>query len=283
VVGKYPGLLEVETQYDDWKSHKWNTDRDPTRRLRCQQCHMYLERAAARSLADPYDLAVGLGVEYHNHRFAAANQYMPLALGSPGADEQTREVNQWLRGKTDIPEIQKVWPPGAIIPIQIEAPSSVRVGSALHVRVVLTNIKVGHSFPTGPLNIVRVWIELEVYDSAGKKVYHSGELDAENHVEAGSYILRPTALTKSGHAILTPDIWHPLGPQFRPAINPGESASFDYRSPVPRTVPGPLVARARLRYRKANQYFMNEVYDPEHREASVTDLCSASVEVAVIH
>ena len=27
-VGKYPDLLEVETQYDDWKQHKWNTDRD---------------------------------------------------------------------------------------------------------------------------------------------------------------------------------------------------------------------------------------------------------------
>jgi hypothetical protein len=282
VVGKYPGLLEVETQYDDWKTHKWNTDRDVTRRLRCQQCHMYLERAGARRLADPYDLSVGHGLEYHNHRFAAANQYMPSALSSPGAEEQTRNVNEWLRGKTEVSEIQNVWPHGAVIPIKIEAPTSVRAGSDLEVRVVLTNSKAGHSFPTGPLNIVRVWIELEVYDKAGKKVFHSGELDAENHVEAGSYILRPIALTESGHAILTPDIWHPQGPQFRPAINPGESASFDYRFPVPRAIPGPLVVRARLRYRKANQYFMNEVYDPEHREAPVTDLSSASGEVAVV-
>lgn len=43
------------------------------------------------------------------------------------------------------------------------------------------------------------------------------------------------------------------------------------------------MVRARLRYRKANQYFMNEVYDPDHREAPVTDLASASREVAVIH
>lgn len=281
-VGKYPGLLEVETQYDDWKSHKWNTDRDRTRRLRCQQCHMYLERAGARSLADPYDLAVGLGLEYHNHRFAAANQHMPLALGSPGAEQQTRDVNQWLTGKTEISEIQKVWPHGSIIPIKIEALTSVRAGAALGVRVVLTNNKAGHSFPTGPLNIVRVWIELEVYDKAGKKVFHSGELDRENHIEAGSYILRPIALTESGHSILTPDIWHPQGPQFRPAINPGESESFEYRFPVPKTVSGPLLVRARLRYRKANQFFMNEVYDPDHREAPVTDLSSASEQTAVV-
>ena len=33
----------------------------------------------------------------------------------------------------------------------------------------------------------------------------------------------------------------------------------------------------------ANQFFMNEVYDPEHREAPITDLSSASEEVSVIH
>ncbi len=283
VVGKYPGLLEVETQYDDWKTHKWNTDRDRTRRLRCQQCHMYLERAAGPTLADPYDLAVGLGLQYHNHRFAAANQYMPLALGSPGAEEQTRDVNQWLTGKTEVPEIQKVWPHGEIIPIKMEVVSSTRAGADLDVRVVLTNNKAGHSFPTGPLNIVRVWIELEVSDKAGRQLFHSGELDRENHIEAGSYILRPAALTESGHAILTPDIWHPKGPQFRPAINPGESGVFEYRFPVPKAGSGQLLVRARLRYRKANQFFMNEVYDPEHREAPISDLSLASEEVAVIH
>lgn len=281
VVGKYPGLLQVETQYDDWKHRKWNTDRDPARRLRCQQCHMYVESAPNRSLADPYDLAVGLGLQYRNHRFAAANQYMPSALSSPGAEEQTRVVNQWLTGKREVPEIQKVWPRGPIVPMKIEAPSSVRTGVYLDLRVVLTNNKAGHSFPTGPLNVVRVWIELEVYDKTGKKVFHSGELDQEDHVEAGSYVLRPIAITEDGHSIMTTDIWHPEGPQFRPAINPGESVSFEYHVPVPKAVTGPLVVRARLRYRKANQFFMDEVYSPYHREAPVTDISSASEETAV--
>jgi len=37
------------------------------------------------------------------------------------------------------------------------------------------------------------------------------------------------------------------------------------------------------RFAAANQFFMNEVYDPEHREAPITDLSSASEEVSVIH
>ncbi len=157
-----------------------------------------------------------------------------------------------------------------------------RAGATLKVRIVLADNKGGHSFPTGPLDVVRVWIELEVYGEAGKKVFHSGKLDRENHVEAGSYVLRPIAITESGHSILTPDIWHPKGQQFRPAINPGESGSFEYRLLVPRTVSGQLLVRARLRYRKANQFFMNEVYAPDHREAPVTDLSSASEEIAVV-
>jgi hypothetical protein len=281
VVGKYPGLLEVETQYDDWKHHKWNTDRDTTRRLRCQQCHMYFERAATRDLADPYDLAVGLGLGYRNHRFAAANQFMPSALNSPGANEQTRDANEWLTGKREVPEIQKVWPRGAVVPMKIEAASSVEPGGILDLQVVLTNSKAGHSFPTGPLNVVRVWVELAVQDNAGKKVFHSGELDRESHVEAGTYVIRPIAITEDGHSMMTEDIWHPQGPQFRPAINPGESESFEYRFQVPQDVAGPLKVQARLRYRKANQFFMDEVYSPDHRTAPVTDISSASVNIPV--
>jgi len=280
-VGKYPDLLEVETQYDDWKQHKWNTDRDVGHRLRCQQCHMDLETAASRDVADPYDVAVGLGTRYHSHRFAAANQYMPSALGAPGADVQAREVNLWLTGKKEVPEIKKVWPQGPIVVMKIEAPPSVQAGAFCALHVVLANNKAGHSFPTGPLNIVRVWIELEVFDNTGQKMFHSGELDRENHVEPGTYVLRPVALTENGHALLTPDIWHPQGPQFRPAINPGESETLAYRFPLPQSLAGPLVVQARLRYRKANQFFMNEVYGPEHREAPVTDICRVSQEIAV--
>jgi hypothetical protein len=162
---------------------------------------------------------------------------MPYTLGSPGAKVHTREVNQWLMGKTEIKGFRKMWPQGPIIPLKIEAPDSPQAGGALEVRVVLTNNKAGPSFPTGPLNIVRVRIELEVCDKAGKKVFHSGELDRENHVEAGSYILRPIALTESGHPILTPDIWHPQDHSFaRPSTPDNQllsSTASQFRKPCP--------------------------------------------------
>jgi len=282
VVGKYPGLLQVETQYDDWKHNKWNTDPNTAQRLRCQQCHMYDESVAHRAQADPYDLKVGLGLKYRSHRFAAANQFMPLALGSPGAAEQVRDVKKWLTGERLVPEIQKVWPRGPIVPIEIKVPASAEQGEMIGLQVVLTNKKVGHSFPTGPLNVVRVWIELDVRDHAGQEIFHSGGLDRENHVEPGSYVLRPIAITESGQSIMTPDIWHPKGPNYRPAIPPGKTESFEYRFPVPRGVTGPLMVKTRLRYRKANQFFMDAVYPHQHREAPTTDISSDFAQISVV-
>ena len=238
--------------------------------------------AYAFAEADPYDVKIGLGRKYRNHRFAAANQYMPLALNSPGAAQQVRHVDEWLRGERLIPEIAKVWPRGPIVPLEIKAPASARAGAPLDLQVVLTNKKAGHSFPTGPLNIVRVWLELEVRDGAGKIVFESGRLDGKNHVEAGTYVLRPVALTVQGEAVLTPDIWHPKGPIYRAAIFPGRSESFDYAFKVPARAAGPLTITARLRYRKANQFFMDAVYENEHRQAPITDISSATAQIALL-
>ena len=145
----------------------------------------------------------------------------------------------------------------------------------------LTNAKVGHGFPTGPLNIVRAWIEVSVEDGAGKEVFHSGRLDAENHIEAGSYILKPLAIDLAGHMVMEPELWHPQGPQYRPAVLPGQSATYDYKFQAPAGAPGPLRIHARLRYRKANQFFMDSVYPDEHRTAPVTDISSGEAEIAL--
>ena len=282
VIDKSVGPVEVETQYDDWRRGKWNTNPDVAGRLRCQQCHMYYASAARASDADPYDLKSGLGLEYRNHYFAAGNQFMPEQIEALDAAGEVERVNQWLEGRKDVPEISRVWPKGPIVALDIHAPAATRPGASVPIEVVLTNRKVGHGFPTGPLNIGRAWLEMQVLDGDGRVIFHSGELDPQNHVEAGSYILRPLAITTDGREIMMPDLWHPKGPQFRPAILPGQSEDFGYQVRVPEGVHGPLRVSARLRYRKANQFFMDSVYTDVHREASITDISSSQLTVEII-
>ncbi len=281
VIDKQLGPVQVETQYDDWKLGKWNTDPDVSRRLRCQQCHMYFVNAPNQAEADPYDVKIGLGLKYRNHYFAAGNQFMPETLDSPDAAAQIGRVNQWLHGDRDIAEIAKVWPQGPIVGLKIEAAASAGQGALTEVRVTLTNNKVGHSFPTGPLNIGRAWIELNIQDAVGTEIFHSGGLDPLNHIEPDSFVLKPLAITTEGKEIMLADLWHPTGPQYRPAILPGHSERYDYRVKLPEKVEGPLRISARLRYRKANQFFMDSVYTDRHREAPITDVSSASLNVQV--
>lgn len=282
VIDKSVGPVEVETQYDDWRRGKWNTDPDVSDRLRCQQCHMYYVRASQASAADPYDLKIGLALRYRNHYFAAGNQFMPKQLGAPDASAQVERVNQWLQGRKDVPEISPAWPHGPIVSLGIKAPSSVERGTVTLVQVALTNNKVGHSFPTGPLNIGRAWIELEIVDSAGHEIFHSGKLDAQNHIEAGSYILKPLAITTDSREIVMADLWHPTGPLYRPAILPGQSQGFAYQAQIPEGAQGPLRVIARLRYCKANQFFMDSVYTDVHREAPITDISSSQITIEVV-
>jgi len=280
VLNAAEGPVQVETQYDDWKHGKWNTDADASHRLYCQQCHMYAV-VSSRAQADPYDLKQRLGAIHRNHSFAAGNQYMPAAISAHNSGVHVERVQQWLRGERAVPEIDKVWPNGPIVELKIVAPQ--RTKADLNLQVVLSNKKVGHGFPTGPLNIARAWIELVVDDAAGNTVFHSGLLDAENHIEEGSYILKPLAIDTAGHMILKSDLWHPVGPKFRRAILAGESDSYDYNVKLPPNTNSPLTVKARLRYSKANQFFMDAVYPGARRLAPVTDLSSAQIRIELLY
>ncbi len=275
VLNEQEGPVQVETQFDDWKRGKWNTDPDSSRRLYCQQCHMYRVVTSHRQ-ADPYDLKARLGFQYRSHSFAAGNQYMPGALSAHNVKAHTGQVEEWLRGERAVNEIEKVWPRGPIVELKITAPAVAKPGDTLPITVTLSNRKVGHSFPTGPLNIARAWIELVVEDASGRQVFHSGLLDAQNHIEAGSYVLKPLAINTAGQMILKPDLWHPVGPKFRRAVLAGESDAYEYVFRLPPRMKSPLTVKARLRYSKANQFFMDAVYPDSRREAPITDISSAS-------
>ena len=272
------GPVQVETQYDDWKHGKWNTDRDPSKRLYCQQCHMHLVQTN-RAEADPSDLKKNHAAQHHNHGFSAANQYMPEALSAPNAPAHTKRVHEWLRGERIVPAIEHIWPRGPIVELSISAPRSVAAGERIAVQIRLTNRKAGHAFPTGPLNIARAWIELVARDSAGRVLFHSGLLDADNHIEADTYILKPLAINASGQMVMKPDLWHPVGPKFRRAILAGESDTYDFEVKVPSGTRGVISIDARLRYSKANQFFMDAVYSPQHRVAPVTEIATGHIEV----
>ena len=198
---------------------------------------------------------------------------------SPDAKGQIARVDDWLQGKKYISEIAKVWPKGPVLPIKIVPPKTLRPGEKAEFRTVISNNKAGHSFPTGPLDLIRAWVEVKVSDASGKVLFASGGLTPEGYVQPGAFELKAEGVNAAGTEIVRHDLWHYVGAKWKRAIFPGYSDMYEYHFNVPRNAKGPLTIAARLRYRKANQYFMDFAFPGKHLQTPITDLSSDRVEV----
>ena len=105
------------------------------------------------------------------------NSLVPELLKLEGWEEQVELTEKWLKGEFEIPEIQDKWRKGPVINVALEVPDSVAPGEKLPVRVVMTANKVGHDFPTGPLDIIQSWIEMHIEDQE----WVEAEVGAHSH------------------------------------------------------------------------------------------------------
>jgi hypothetical protein len=272
------GWVQLQNQYDNWRKSRWNHPDDPERTIECRECHMPL-------IDGSLDPARGDGADYNrspedgkhrSHRFLGANQFIPLVHGLPGAEKHVSLVNAWLRGEIEISEIADKWSQGPAVPIRIVAPARVEPGDAVDLRVEITNNKVGHDFPTGPLDIIQAWIELQVTDEAGEVVFSSGRRDEGHFIEPGTFMFKVEAVDRYGNLIDRHNLWEMVGVRFRRALFPGFSDAAAYTFACPSSMGGEpeniakersytfkttgeqrLFVEAKLQYRKVDQYMLN--------------------------
>ena len=296
------GWVQLQNQFDNWRKSRWNKPGHPEETIECRECHM--------PLVDSTDPAAGDALDYNrttddgkhrSHRFLAANQMMPLLLELEGAEEQARLSEAWLRGEIEIPEIGDKWKTGPAVPIELVAPKQAQPGETIAVAVNITSNKVGHDFPTGPLDIIQAWVELEVTDWKGQVVFHSGQVDEKNFIEPGSFLFKAEAVDQYGNLIDRHNLWEMVGVRYRRSLFPGfaDAAQFSFNCPsVMTTAPGQkledkefavtlpdgesgeLTLRARLRYRKIDQFLLNFLFGEDTALTSpITDMSWAETTI----
>ena len=256
------GWVQLQNQYDNWRKSRWNYPDEPERTIECRECHMPLQISADPGSGDDRDYNRSPGDRKHrSHRFLGANQWIPAALELPGAREHIELTEQWLRGELAIPEIADKWRPGPAVPIELVAPDTVKPGERVTIQAVITNNKVGHDFPTGPLDIIQSWVELVVVDQAGDTVYRSGQRDSAHFIEPGSFMFKAEPVDQYGNLIDRHNLWEMVGVRFRRAVFPGfaDQAEFSFVCP-PATE---LRVSARLMYRKVDQFLLNFLFGKE--------------------
>ena len=299
------GWVQLQNQYDNWKQSRWNQPGDPEKTIECRECHMPLSLSEDPSSGDRHDYNRSPDDGQHrSHRFLASNQFMPTVLDVPGAQRQVELTEQWLQGRYEIPEIADKWTEGPIVGVEILAPPEVAPGEEAEIKLVITSNKVGHDFPTGPLDIIQAWVEMTVVDDQGRQAYVTGRVDDKGFIEPGTFMLKAEPVDQQGNLIDRHNLWEMVGVRHRRALFPGFSDTIDFSFfcpeaarpdaremekediafgvPAPAADSGWLDVTVRLRYRKVSQYLLNFMFGAESGlTAPITDLAVANARIPV--
>ncbi|MFQ5494600.1 MAG: multiheme c-type cytochrome [Phycisphaerae bacterium] len=276
------GWVQLQNQYDNWRKSRWYHEGDPTKTVTCRECHMPLQASTDPAAGDAGDYNRTPDDEHHrSHRFLAANQVMPLLMKLPGAEEHVRLTEAWLRGEIEVPEIADKWTSGPVIRLGLNGPGHVRAGDKVDVQVVVTNNKTGHGFPTGPLDIIRSWVELTVEDQDGNVLHQSGVPDEQGMMANDAMVFKAEGIDRYGNDIDRHNLWEMVGARFKRSLFPGMSDSETYSfacpglvaPPVPEPgeevstmafsapkVPTELRVTAKLMYQKADAAFLDRLF-----------------------
>jgi hypothetical protein len=297
------GWVQLQNQYDNWRKSRWNHPGDATRTIECRECHMPLMDSRDPASGDPLDYNRKNGDGKHrSHRFLGANQAMPLLLKLPGAEEQVKLTERWLRGEYEVPEIAGKWTSGPAVAIELDSPREAEAGEPVTVRAIVTSNKVGHDYPTGPLDIIQSWVELTVTDPGGRVLYASGLRDERHFIEPGTFMFKAEPVDQYGNLIDRHNLWEMVGVRYRRSLFPGFSDTAEYafacpgdvsfgtralegqefRFDAPQTVAPELTVTARLLYRKIDQYLLNFMFgEKAGLTMPVTEMARAQAQIRV--
>jgi hypothetical protein len=295
------GWVQLQNQYDNWRKSKWNHPGDAGRTVECRECHMPLQPSLDPASGDAADYNRRPDDNKHrSHRFLAANQMIPAVLKLEGWEKHVELTNQWLRGELEVPEIAGKWARGNAVGLDLIVPKSARPGDKVPLKTVITANKVGHDYPTGPLDIIQSWVEIVVTDDHWREIFSSGKVDARGFIEPGSFIFKAEPVDQAGNLIDRHNLWEMVGVRHRRALFPGfsDTANFELLCPnftVPTRGPaqrdrtyeveapaGKLHVRARLRYRKVDQYLLNFIFgEKSGLTAPITDMATVERTVTV--
>ncbi len=279
------GWVQLQNQYDNWRKSRWYHEGDATKTITCRECHMALAPSTDPASGDTadYNRQADDG-KHRSHRFLAANQVMPLLMDLPGAKEHVALTEAWLRGEIEIPEIADKWTAGPVIRLELNGPESVNPGDPVNVQVILTNSKTGHGFPTGPLDIIRSWVELVVKDETGEVVYKTGQPDEQGNMTEGTIVFKAEGIDRYGNDIDRHNLWEMVGARFKRSMFPGTSDTGTYTFACPGFVgpsskevdgdtqalafnapqgAGELTIEAVLNYQKADAAFLDKLFGAE--------------------
>ena len=229
VIHPATGTHIIDT-WNDWQNNEYGRQG-----IRCQDCHM----TPTPGVTKRPGRAALMGKERENlafHGFIGGSSYVQDELGNK---EQAQMSREFLRAAAEI-----------------ELANNITDDGTLELTVNVHNVGAGHKIPTGTTYIRIMWLQVEVVDSAGKRVFSSGQIDDKNHVDPNAVFFR--VLFKDAEGNLTGKSWQAHGIGYDRRIPAKGKDSETYRIPLPDN--GEYQVTSRLMYRSMTQDSLDEIF-----------------------
>ncbi len=256
----------------------------------CIECHLVIPRTLQENVQAEHGYAGGYGI--YPHHMVGLNSDLALYASHPDRDEAaikvvSDRVEAFLGGDVQ-PECRQPTlrerEPGpslardeGVVTLEVVT-AQVRDGT-LHLATNTWNDKAAHPFPIGPFDLFEVWQEVQVVDASGRVVHHQGFLDADKRVDPAAHRLGARELNADGEEIEKHRIWTVTQIADKRVIHSGTSVPDTHAIPLPEEVAWPLTVDVGWRFRRANQDFVDWVYDGDGRTMPIRELARVSVEV----
>lgn len=221
----------------------------------CNSCHMKREPAPL------FDVSAKEG-KLTSHRWPAANTAIPFFYKWP---EQLDAVTKFLENDAlgiDIFAIRRKAPGTSveefIAPVN-RSSFKITAGDRLSAEVVITNKNIGHSFPPELRDFYEAYVEFEVKDEKGKTLYQSGFIKPNGLLDESAHNYKTYLVKADGTYNDKHHIWRTRTLAQNNLIQSGRSDVTRYQFRVPADAAGPLLLRARLKYRRFTRVFSDYV------------------------
>lgn len=264
-----------------------------TAKENCAACHMPLKPSNDFGAKD-FD---GNGErKVHNHLFVGANTGLPDLVAredrykdragefSAVADKQADHLkNKKLR--IDLFALKR----GGSIDGELLGPirpalPELEPGKEYLVEVVIRTLAVGHLFSQGTIDSNEIWVDFSAA-TGGKVFARNGGMqkpDDSGVVDERAHFINALVLDRNGNRIdrrNPQDIFTAL---YDKQVPPGAASVVHYKFRVPEDAKGPVELKARVRYRKFDQKYLEYMYQgKEIPKLRVVDLCEDMVNLPV--
>jgi hypothetical protein len=263
----------------------------------CIECHLVTPATIGEHLLaeDGYRGAYGI----YPHSMTGLNLDLALYVSHPDADQdaiarvrkraqaflagdvQEDCVNPTIRPDNDTPSPFSTRTPAArdegVVTLDLYA-SRAEDGS-LALRTETWNLRAAHPFPIGPFDLFEVWQEVLVTGSDGEPLLRRGFVDDSHRVDPEAHRLGARELNSDGQPIEKHRIWTIAEVVDKRVIQSGSSVEDSYRVVVPEGASGPFSVEVAWRLRRANQDFVDWVYDADGTTFPIHDMARARMVV----